>query len=667
MRNPRVLIALTILSVIGAAPIPASAQAQRTGPTFGIGGSTGPVILPDAAYDSLHDRYLVVSGNGFIEGQLLNAQGARLAAFPVHDARHVSGYSQNPRVAFSPDVNNGAGGYLVTWHESVGPVAVVVGRLVSWDGALLTAPFTIATEAGLPGTGANWTMGAAVAYSTGSREFLVAWMGGYFTTQDIRFNRVSIAGAVLQAPVAITSGADWERDPAVAYSPHDNEFYIVYAGYRDALGYGYVAGQRVRAGTGALVPSASGEFIQSLATLVPAVAYSFSTRHYVVSWYNRTSGSAALYGISIQASTGGAASGVRLMSGFYFAYDANDLDYNPASGDFLLVTHGAGAQTWEDAAVSIRADGTPYDNGFILTQTHEVRPLRPDPARSEGNFNPRIAAATTTGRYLTVTSSNFAAIHGQFATSTAGGPVTPPPPPPPLSNPLMNLDVPGNGTSVSGTFAVAGWAVDLASRMGSGVSAIHVWALPTSGANPIFLGAAGTVYRPDIGAWLGQEFRFAGFGLSATLPPGTYDIRASALSAIAGTFNNHAIARITVVAPLSIPGMWVDLPAQNQTVSQNIAIAGWAVDLGSSSGTGVDAIHVWAYPVGGGNPLFVGVGTLGHFRPDVAAFYGHPRFGAAGYFLQGNLPPGWYYLVVFAHSTVTGTFNQSAVVVITVR
>ena len=50
-------------------------------------------------------------------------------------------------------------------------------------------------------------MGAAVAYSTGSREFLVTWMGGYFTSQDIRFTRVNTAGTVLQTPVAITGGA----------------------------------------------------------------------------------------------------------------------------------------------------------------------------------------------------------------------------------------------------------------------------------------------------------------------------------------------------------------------------------------------------------------------------------------------------------------------------
>ena len=473
MKISRTWIALAALLAAAAMPNPAAAQAARTGPTFRIGGTTSPVILPDVAYDSLHDRYLVVSGNGFIEGHLLDAHGNRLVAFGMG-----GGNSQTPRVAFSPHMNGGAGGYLVTWHQGVGQIAQVYGQLISTDGTALSGNIVIALEAAGPGTGSNWTMGAAVAYSTGSREFLVTWMGGYFTSQDIRFTRVNTAGAVLQHPVAITGGADWERDPSVAYNPHQNEFYITYAGYFDAGAFGYVNGQRIQAGTGNLVGGPT-TFLRSAATLIPHVEYNSTTGNYVVAWWNNSGGGAGFYGVTVNGASGAPVGGVRVVSTRYFAYDALDFSYNAGSGDFLLVTHGAGLQDYEDAAIPINADGSPYDNGFILTQTGRVN----------GNYNPRVVASAATGRYLTVTSTNFAAIQGQFATSTAaGGGGQPPPPPTPTNvpNPKMFLDVPGNGSLVQTSFGVSGWALDLGASSGTGRSDCPRLGLPRDGSHADF-------------------------------------------------------------------------------------------------------------------------------------------------------------------------------------
>ncbi len=335
MRNPRTWFALLPLLAALVAPAPAVAQVSRSGPTFMIGGSTSPIMLPDVAHDTLHDRYLVVSGNGFIEGQLLNSAGARISVFPV--VQTPGGYSQNPRVQFSPHVNGGAGGYLVTWHESVGPVAQVRGKILSHDGGALTGDIIIAPEAAAAGTGSNWTMGAAIAYSSVSREFLVAYMGGYQSTQDIRFNRVNIAGTVLQAPAALTAGVEWERDPSVAYNPAQDEFYVVYGGFSDTGGFGYVSGQRIKAGTGAVLGNAT-MFIQSAATLIPHVEFNTSTGIYNVVWYNRTRTAAAFYGVSVRGSDGAVVSDVRLVSSYYYAYDALDFSYNAASNDFTAAS-----------------------------------------------------------------------------------------------------------------------------------------------------------------------------------------------------------------------------------------------------------------------------------------------------------------------------------------
>jgi glucose/arabinose dehydrogenase len=98
-----------------------------------------------------------------------------------------------------------------------------------------------------------------------------------------------------------------------------------------------------------------------------------------------------------------------------------------------------------------------------------------------------------------------------------------------------------------------------------------------------------------------------------------------------------------------------------------ILVAGWAVDLGATTDTGVDAVHVWAYPADGGAPIFVGAAAYGGARPDVAAVYGE-RFLKSGYGLtvQG-LAPGTYDLAVFPHSATTRNFGPAAVVRIVVR
>jgi hypothetical protein len=263
-----------------------------------------------------------------------------------------------------------------------------------------------------------------------------------------------------------------------------------------------------------------------------------------------------------------------------------------------------------------------------------------------------------------VTSSVFAATHAQFVVGQGGGPAPPPPPPPPAASaPMMAIDVPTANATVSSSFALSGWALDRGAPAGTGVDVVHAWAFPTTGAGPIFLGAAAVgVARPDVGAYLGDgRFSGSGFGLTPSLPAGTYDLRVYAFSTVARTFNNSATTRITVAAPQSIPRMFVDTPAQFQTITQNVSMAGWAIDLASASGPGVEVVHVWAYPLAGGGPLFLGASGTGYSRPDIAAHFG-ARFGSGGFHVTGTLPPGEYNLVVHARSALTGTFNQAALV-----
>jgi hypothetical protein len=79
----------------------------------------------------------------------------------------------------------------------------------------------------------------------------------------------------------------------------------------------------------------------------------------------------------------------------------------------------------------------------------------------------------------------------------------------------------------------------------------------------------------------------------------------------------------------------------------------------------VDAINIWAFPVGGGPAIFAGSGGYGSPRSDVGRLYGS-QFANTGYDTLVMLPNGDYDLVVYAHSPITSTFNQSRSVRVTV-
>ena len=110
----------------------------------------------------------------------------------------------------------------------------------------------------------------------------------------------------------------------------------------------------------------------------------------------------------------------------------------------------------------------------------------------------------------------------------------------------------------------------------------------------------------------------------------------------------------------------IDTPRSQQDVGQPFLLAGWATDLDAPAGTGIDTLHVWAYPATGGAPVFLGTPTLGGARPDVAAIHGD-QFRTAGFALtlQG-LTPGTYDLAVFPWSQVTGDFAPPKIVHVTV-
>jgi hypothetical protein len=227
-----------------------------------------------------------------------------------------------------------------------------------------------------------------------------------------------------------------------------------------------------------------------------------------------------------------------------------------------------------------------------------------------------------------------------------------------LPDALLRIDVPIAG-NVTAPFDIGGWAIDRGATADAGIDAVHIYAYGDLG-GITFLGASPLGYaRPDVAAVYGAQFANAGWLMTVNaLNPGAYTLVAFAHSELTGSFDVLTTRHVNVVID-SRPLLSIDSPAPGAVVPSGtrVFVGGWAIDQGASSGTGVDAIHVWIFPNGGnGTPFFAGVATYGVSRPDVGAAFG-ARFTPSGYELDVNgLTPGNYVIAVFAHSTVTNTF-----------
>jgi glucose/arabinose dehydrogenase len=241
-------------------------------------------------------------------------------------------------------------------------------------------------------------------------------------------------------------------------------------------------------------------------------------------------------------------------------------------------------------------------------------------------------------------------------------------------DPAMAFDMPTPDQTLAQPVSIAGWALDPAAApgAGAGIDAIHVWAfpLPAFGAPPsgppVFVGATTlTIDRPDVAAVFGSpQFTRSGFLLLATgLRPGFYTLAAFGHVQSTGRFDVVRLVDINVVLHTFIS---VGLPTPGSTVGSTIGIGGWAFDAAAPTGSGVDAIHAWAFSASStAQPVFLGATTTFLDRPDVGAVFG-AQFTTSGFSLNVNSPPpGVWDLYVFARSTVTGQFQPSAPVRIT--
>jgi hypothetical protein len=232
---------------------------------------------------------------------------------------------------------------------------------------------------------------------------------------------------------------------------------------------------------------------------------------------------------------------------------------------------------------------------------------------------------------------------------------------------VVSIGTPAADATVTSSFEVDGWAIDNRAAAGTGIDAVHIYLSPNGGADaPVFIGVASYGWmRSDVGAAYGARFAASGYHFTVSgAGPGDYVLGVYAHSTATNSFSLVTQQRFTIsgTALLAIGG-----PSAESTISRSpFSVNGWSIDRSAASGTGVDALHVYAYPNPGSGQaaLFLGVATQGIARSDVASLYGD-RYLNSGYELPvdgASLAPGVYDIVVWSHSTASGTFNAAAVV-----
>jgi hypothetical protein len=417
------------------------AQASVLGSSFAIYGAASRGSA--TAYDTKNHVYLVVSAYGAVNGRFMSADGVPLPNCVSAGTSFVLGgasFGHFPRVAYSPDANGGLGGFMVTWHEGDAPGGgnTVHARAVSLA-ACLGADRVI--------SGADktwWEGGPAIAYSTTSQRFLVAWRAiasWNGSPNDISGQLLDLSGQPLVAsPFKITDTAIYEDNPSVAYNPSTDTFLVAFAGYDSSA---FVAARLVSAG-GAL--GAQYELGRAGGTYITDTTFISATGRFLTAWHQLPGGAT---GRLVDGSTGIPEGAPIPLSTRFTSNDALSVAYNAVSGSSFLVSHDQ--LTSEDGGFEISAAGVP-SAGFGATSIG-----------GSGNFYPRVAASSIDKKWLLVTSNVFQTIYGQFiSTATAAG-GTPPPAPPRLAAPVQitaltpNVLLPTTeGTAITWTATASG-------------------------------------------------------------------------------------------------------------------------------------------------------------------------------------------------------------------
>ncbi len=448
--------------VIGVGSSDAQAQISQACCVNTIPSASVPTRGTDIAFDTKNAVFLAVTGNQLLSAVFTHQLTGDLLTqtYAIAGDPNVN-YVKQPRVVYSPDLNDGVGGtgaFMVTWI-AVDPafnVDVPHAQIVSYPKAVQTGDPRVGSPVTLANAYAYWEFGAPVAYSPASQRFLVVWQSFPHWT-PLRGIVLGLNGQPVSGVIDI-SDPGFARDPGVAWNPITNEFGVSYNGeLGDGLGPNS-AFARVSTSGAVLRRNV---FSHGAGTFITDLAVNTATGNYVMVWHQQPGG--ATY--AAEFNPGGDLLGMGLLASNFEIGTSTGLsvEWGGVSRTFLVLGHRA--DIYEDGipravvgGLELNSRGNREGNVILASRSEAL-----------GTFDPRAAAHSAFPLWMMSYSANFAFIKTQtIATSTVNGgstttlgtpppapppgaPPPPPPPPPPggctTPDPFVAL---GGGTCVNG-------------------------------------------------------------------------------------------------------------------------------------------------------------------------------------------------------------------------
>ncbi len=375
---------LMLLASISAAKAVAAQPSAEESP----GGGQGACTSTDDKYLVLHYSGGSSSTNGSdIYGQWVTVDGTLLGSpFPISTAA-----SDQDSASVAYNCNNDE--YLVVWLDDRAEVddnynTDIYGQRVSDTGALLGGEFPISTQA-------NEQRSPAVAYNSTDNQYLVVWddlrprksIGG----NDIYGQRVSGAGTLLGGEILVsTVVVAYRYAPAVAYNSIDNQYLVVWPDNRAPDCILCIYGQRV-SGAGVLVAgevlisSQGGSFL----SFGLALAYNSTGNQYLVVWDDDREGpySSDIHGQRV--SGAGALLGGEISINIHESVQyAPDVAYNSTNNEYLVAWHDYRNDAPDIYGQRVSATGTLIGGDFPISTA------------ASDQLVPEVAYNSTSNKYL---------------------------------------------------------------------------------------------------------------------------------------------------------------------------------------------------------------------------------------------------------------------------
>jgi len=227
--------------------------------------------------------------------------------------------------------------------------------------------------------------------------------------------------------------------------------------------------------------------------------------------------------------------------------------------------------------------------------------------------------------------------------------------------PTVYIDGPAQGSAVSGTVTVSGWAIDNAAAVGTAINNVQVKVDGTVVGSATY-GSS----RPDVCAVYPGRAGCPNVGFSYSLNTSALSVGSHTITVTATDSDgspDSGSASVTVNVQATLPTVWIDTPSSGAAVSGIVSVSGWAIDNAAAVGTTINNVQVKV------DGTVVGSATYGSSRPDVCAVYpgraGCPNVGFTYSLDTSSLSPGSHTITVIATDSDGAPDSGSASVSVT--